>query len=118
MAKGTTKVTYDGEEDILSFTKGRKIKASIDIGDFIIDVDTNGFITGIEILNASKNLKVSQEQLEGLLEASMNVNYKPNYVYIHLFMTLENKEKELTIPLTIDLGHSSVRTDNIKFAVA
>ena len=62
--------------------KGRKVKASIDIGDFIIDVNMNGFIAGIEILNASENLKLTEEQLSSLQEASMVVNYKPNYVVI------------------------------------
>jgi len=118
MAKGHTKVTYDEEEDILSFTKGRRVQASIDIGDFVIDVDSNGFITGIEVLNATETFKMTAAQLMELNEISMNVNYRPNYVLIHLIMSLKNKEKDLTIPLTVDLGHSTVRTDSYKFAVA
>ena len=118
MAKGNTKIIYDEEEDILFLSKGRKVKASIDIGDFIIDVDTNGFVSGIEILNASENLKLSENQLKGLQEASMVVTYKPNYVYIYLVMKLKEKEKDITIPLTIDLGHVSVRTQRTNFAVA
>jgi len=118
MAKVNTKIVYDKEEDILFLSKGRKVKASIDIGDFIIDVDMNGFITGIEILNASENLKLTEEQLSSLQEASMVVNYKPNYVVIYLVMKLKEKEKDLTIPLTVDLGHGSVRTERTNFAVA
>ena len=118
MAKGNTKIVYDDEEDILFLSKGRKVKASIDIGDFIIDVDTNGFVSGIEILNASENLKISEGQLKGLQEASMVVTYKPNYVYIYLVMKFKKKEKDITIPLTVDLGHGSVRTEKTIFAVA
>jgi len=118
MAKSNTKIDYDKEEDILFLSKGRKVKASIDIGDFIIDVGMDGFITGIEILNASENLKLSEKQLVSLQEASMLVTYKPNYVVIYLVMKLKEKEKDITIPLTVDLGHGSVRTQRANFAVA
>ena len=118
MAKGNTKIIYDEEEDILFLSKGRKVKASIDIGDFVIDVDTSGFISGIEILNASENLKISDEQLKELQEASMAVTYKPNYACIYLVMKFKKKEKDITIPLTVDLGHGSVRTEKTIFAVA
>lgn len=109
---------YDEEEDILFLSKNKKVKASIDIGDFIIDVDAKGFVSGIEILNASENLKVSAEQLKKLQEASMSVTYKPNHAYIFLVMKFIGREKDITIPLTIDLGHGSLRTERTEFAVA
>jgi uncharacterized protein YuzE len=118
MAKVNTKIIYDKEEDILFLSKERKVQASIDIGDFIIDVDMNGFVTGIEILNASENLKLSHEQLTCLQKAHMAVTYKPNYVYIYLVMLFEKKEKDITIPLTVDLGHGTVSTQKINFAIA
>jgi uncharacterized protein YuzE len=118
MAKINTKINYDEGEDILSLSKSRKIKASIDVGDFIIDIDHSGFVAGIEILNASDNLKVAKEQLKDLQKASMAVTYRPNYVYVTLIMILNEKEKEISIPLTIDLGHGTVRTERTNFAVA
>ena len=118
MAKINKKMIYDEEEDILFLSKGRKVKASIDIGDFILDIDTDGFVSGIEILNASENLKLQEEQLKGLQEASMVVTYKPDYVYIYLVMKFKGKEKDITIPLTVDLGHGSLKTEKISFAVA
>lgn len=113
-----SKIIYDEEEDILFLSKGKKVQASIEIGDFVIDVDTNGFISGIEILNASKNLNISESQLKGLLRANMLITYKPNYVYINLIIQLKEKEKDIAIPLTVDLGHGSVRTEKINFAIA
>ena len=118
MAKVNAKINYDSEEDILFLSKERKIKASIDIGDFIIDIDHDGFVSGIEILNASQNLGLKEEQLKSLEKGSMCVNYKPNYVYISLILKFKEKEKDISIPLTIDLGHSSIRTEKTKFAVA
>jgi len=118
MAKINTKIIYDDEEDILSLSKGRKVKASIDIGEFIIDIDSRGFVSGVEILNASENLKLSEEQLKGLQKVSMSVTYKPNYVYIYLIMQFMQKEKDITIPLTIDLGHEYLKTRRTNFAIA
>ena len=48
----------------------------------------------------------------------MAVTYKPNHVYISLILRFKDKEKDITIPLTLDLGHGSVRTERTTFAVA
>ena len=42
------RIDYDEEEDILFLSKGNKVKQSIDIGDFILDIDHKGNVTGIE----------------------------------------------------------------------
>lgn len=116
MAKGNSKIVYDKEEDILFLSRERKIQASIEIGDFIIDVDMNGFVAGIEILNASKNLNLSEEQLGELEHASMNVTYKPNYVYILLIMKWKDVEKDVSIPLSLELRRSAT-SETTQFAV-
>jgi len=110
-------MNYDQKEDIFILSKNKKVKASIDLGDFIIDVDKDGFVSGIEILNASQNLGLAEEQLKELKLASMNVVYKPNYVYITIIMNFGLKEKDIHIPLTIDLGHGSVTTEKTNFAI-
>tara|TARA_Y100000310_G_C20668093_1_gene808735 strand:+ start:1310 stop:1657 length:348 start_codon:yes stop_codon:yes gene_type:complete len=115
MAEVNTKMMYDEEEDILSLSRGREIKASVDIGDFIIDIDHQGFVTGLEVLNASSNLNVNLKNLKKVL---MNITYKPNYVYIFLTMNFENKEKEISIPLTINLGHGEITSESAQFAIA
>lgn len=111
------KIDYDQEEDILFLSSERKIKSSIDIGDFIVDIDMKGFVAGIEILNASENLKIPEDKLKELKKASMSVTYKPNYVYISLIMQFKDQEKDITIPLTLDLGHGSMETQKVEFGV-
>jgi uncharacterized protein YuzE len=118
MAKSNTEIKYDQGEDILWISKGKKVKASIDVGDFILDVDGDGFIVGLEILNASENLKITEDQLNTLQKASMVVTYKPKYAYISLIIHLGDKEKDITIPLTVNLGHGTAKTRNTEFAVA
>ena len=106
---GQIKVNYDKEEDILMFSKGRKVKSSIDVGDFVIDVDMKEFISGIEILNASKNLNVSEEQLNDIISGNMTINYKPNSVFISIFLKLKDKEKDIGIPLKLYLLSTLVK---------
>ena len=64
MAKSNTKIIYEKKEDILYLSKGKAAKASIEVGDFIIDIDFEGFVSAIEILNAGENLNISSEILE------------------------------------------------------
>ncbi|MFH1211743.1 MAG: DUF2283 domain-containing protein [Candidatus Woesearchaeota archaeon] len=109
------KINYDQEDDILSLSKEAKVKHSIDIGDFIVDIDHKGFVAGIEILNASENLNLSSKELALLEQASMVVSYKPNHVCIAITMKLKDKEKDITIPITVDLGHAG-KTEKSEFA--
>ena len=114
MAKINTKIIYDKEEDILFLTKGKKVKASIEVGDFIIDIDKDGFVASIEILNASENLNLEKEKLANIQKASMVVTYKQNYIYIYLVLLIKKQEKSISIPLTINLGHT-LKKEVIKF---
>lgn len=118
MAKSDTKIIYEEDEDILVLSKDKAVKASIDIGEFVIDIDANGFIVGIEILNASESVKLPVEKLKEIQKASMFVTYKPNHVYIYLLLKFEEKEKDIAIPLAIDLGHGKIKTQETVFAAA
>jgi len=105
---------YDKEEDILNLSKGNPSQASIEVGDFILDIDFNGFVTAMEILDASENLGISKEMLETLNEACLNVSYRPNYIFIAL--VFKGLDKDIRIPLTVDLGHRKVEKQEICFA--
>jgi len=116
MAKINTEITYEKDEDILSLWRGKSSRASIEIGDFIIDVDGEGYVSGLEILNASENLNINSEDLNKIETASMSVIYKPNYVTIVISFRIEGKEKGISIPLTVDLGHKTMEREQIVFS--
>ncbi|MBU2522986.1 MAG: DUF2283 domain-containing protein [Nanoarchaeota archaeon] len=116
MAKSNTKIVYDKEEDILNLSKGSPSQASIEIGDFVLDIDFNGYVSAIEILNASENLNISKEMLENVEKACMRIVYKPNYLFVALVFNLKGVEKDIRIPLTVDLGHRQVQKQEICFA--
>lgn len=69
-------------------------------------------------MDASKTLRLPDKLLMDLKKASMSVTYKPNYIYINLLIHFKEKEKDVTIPLTVDLGHKSIINKRTEFAVA
>jgi|SRR3989344_1275440 len=116
MAEGNAKITYEENEDILSLWRGKPSKASIEVGDFIIDVDSQSFISGLEILNASENLNLESSVLSRVEKASMSVTYKQNHITIILSFKIAGRENNVSIPLTINLGHKKIEKEQIVFS--
>ena len=83
MAKQIKTIDYDSNNDIFFISDGEKVKASLDIGDFVLDVNNNNFISGIEIMNASENLGINKEVLKNIKSMKMSVTYKTNNVYVN-----------------------------------
>jgi len=116
MAESNAKIMYDEEEDILNLSRGNPSKASIEVGDFVLDIGFDGLVSAIEILNASENLNINKESLENIENAYMSVLYKPNYLYVVIVFNFKGKEKEkIAIPLTVDLGHRKIQRQEVCF---
>jgi len=117
MAKTIKTIDYDSENDIFFISNGEKVKASIDIGNFILDVSHKNFICGIEIMDASENLGISKNSLEQIRNIKMSVSYRTNHVYVLLIMTFKKDDKEVNIPipLTLDLGHKIPKKEMLTY---
>ncbi|MFH1623466.1 MAG: DUF2283 domain-containing protein [Candidatus Aenigmatarchaeota archaeon] len=96
------KFEYDSKSDILYvFKEGEKSRFSIEFFEnFIVDVGENGKVVGLEILNASKELKLAKKELEKVDAAEIatvlnNKFYGVNYTIHFNKVTLES---ELRIP--------------------
>ncbi len=113
MAGQIKKIDYDIDNDIFFISKGEKIKASLDIGDFVLDINHNNLICGLEIMDASENLGVPKEILGNIQNMKMSITYKTNHVYVLLMICFKKEEKEVNIqiPLTISLGHKEPKKD-------
>jgi uncharacterized protein YuzE len=107
MARQIKTIDYDSENDILFISNGEKVKASLDVGDFILDVSHANLIGGIEIMDASENLGINKEVLKNIKSMRMSVAYKTNHVNVLLMIIFkkDGKEVNVPIPLTLDLGH-------------
>ncbi len=117
MAEQIKKVDYDYENDIFSISNQDKVKASLDIGDFILDINHKNLICGIEIMDASENLGISKENLQNIKSIKISINYKTNNVYVLLMITLKKQERDINvqIPLTLNLGHKIPRQEILTY---
>ncbi len=92
-----TLVDYDKKnDDLFVYRKNGKVRGSIEIGDFIVDLSHEGKITSIEILNASANLshlKITKNILSNIKKARLAVRYRPEAIYIYTLFLLKNKEQ-------------------------
>mgnify|MGYP000020447035 CR=1 FL=1 len=64
MARQIKTIDYDSENDIFFISDGEKVKESLDVGDFILDVSHNNLICGIEVMDASENLGIDKNNLK------------------------------------------------------
>ena len=95
---------YDFEnDDLFLFDPKSKSKASIEIGDFIIDYNSNNEISAIEMLNASvffKGIKgevnLNKNTLKDINDCKIAIVRKNNFLMIQLIMTLTSKEQIIT----------------------
>jgi len=117
MARQIKTIDYDSDNDIFFISDGEKVKASLDIGDFILDVSHDNLICGVEIMDASENLGISKENLRTVQNIKMSVTYKTNNVYVLLAITFKEKGKEVNvpIPLTLNLGHKVPRKEMLVY---
>ncbi len=83
--KGTGKVDYDYRYDILFFrTKDREYAKSIEVGNVVLDIDTEGFIVGIQIFGAAKFLKTYKYALMKVSKWGFEATVKDNRVELRL----------------------------------
>lgn len=89
---------YDFENDSLFFNNNKsKFDISIDLGDLIVDIGEDGVPIGVELLNASKHLKVSKIALRNdikVVEANVEISEKEIEVKISVFVENRNKLTE------------------------
>ena len=93
-AKGKGQIDYDYQEDVLFFkTKGREYSESIDLDDVVVDIDQEGYITGIQIFEATKLFKLSKEILRNIKQMEFNSKGEGKVITIQLFFisTFRNK---------------------------
>ena len=117
MARQIKTIDYDADNDIFFISGDEKVKFSLDIGDFVLDVNYNNLICGMEIMDASENLGISKEVLSNIKSIKMSVTYKTNNVYVLLIIIFKEKGKEVNIPipLTLNLGHKTPMKEELVY---
>ena len=89
-ARGKGEYTYDYRNDILLFKiKNREYTMSIEFENLVVDIDKEGFITGLRIFDASQLFKLSKIALNKVRSFEFNTKVE----------TGAKKEKVITIQL-------------------
>ncbi|MBU0980541.1 MAG: DUF2283 domain-containing protein [Nanoarchaeota archaeon] len=103
---GKGEFLYDYKNDILVFkVKDRDYKMSIEFENFVIDLDTEEYVTGIRILDASKVSGLNKIIFTSLVHGEFNASIKENIITVRLkfvgklrnrIIPIFSKEKEFT----------------------
>jgi uncharacterized protein YuzE len=96
------KIEYHYEEDIFSARPlKRNYDNSMQIGDLIFDLDENGKINGLEILNASKIFNIPKLALKNMVSGKIIVEVNKKYIKleVNINSVLRNAEKATTLNL-------------------
>jgi len=85
---------YDYVNDILIFkVKDREYDFSIEFQNMVVDVDTEQFIVGIQIFDASKFLKIDRGHLGKITKWQFKAKLKENEFRIYLYYQVVVRNK-------------------------
>lgn len=87
-------ITYDYQHDILIFRiKDRDYKCSVELQNFVIDIDTENFVTGIRIFDASKVSGIDKIALQNMKQGKFEASIQDNVINVRFNFvgTLRNK---------------------------
>ena len=83
---------YDYKYDILFFkVKGRQYLKSIELGNLIIDLDSEKFLNGIQVLEASKFLGLEREKLREILTWNFVGRIEDNKIEVRLAFQVKSR---------------------------
>lgn len=93
-AKDKGIVDYDYKNDILFFkVKDREYTKSVDFGDFILDIDNEDFIIGIQIFDASKIFGIDKDALMKVRRWEFHTKVENQVVTVQLMFEAIKRNK-------------------------
>ena len=93
------KIEYNAEIDALHvyrYPEQKAVYGSLQLGNFIIDIDNEGMIIGLEIDNASEILGIKPEKLETINDAAITVMSQNGVVVIRYQIAFKNAPEKHT----------------------
>ena len=93
--EGKGEVDYDYKHDILLFkVKNREYTKSIELLDnLVVDVDKEGFLTGIQIFDAAEYLNIDKKSLLQIPNWQFTINVHENIIEIRLVFQVKVRNK-------------------------
>jgi uncharacterized protein YuzE len=76
---------YDYSNDILFFkVNEREYSHSIELLDYVIDIDTEGFVSGLQIFNSSSYFNMTKDSLRDVKNWSLRASVKDGILEVKL----------------------------------
>lgn len=107
--EGNGKIEYNLQDDILYFyvdkflSKGiHTYDSSVDLDGFVIDIDQDNHVIGLEILDASEKLNVSKIVLKFIKDGSLKAIIKKSRIVISLSLQSVMRNKAQTVTLNTE----------------
>lgn len=95
-AKGKGAYSYDYANDVLLFKiKDRTYAQSVEFENFVVDIDDKGFITGIQVFDASKLLRIDKYALRNVNHFDFQARLDKNVVTVQLRFSCVMRNKEI-----------------------
>lgn len=118
--EGKGSFDYDYLNDILFFkVEGREYDRSFEMSDYVIDIDNEDFIVGLQIFNASNHFNISKSNLKTIRNWRLNASIKDNVIEVKIVfnMNIRNKIIEKS-PMIIERSRESLKDSRMIAQVA
>ena len=97
-AKGKGEYVYDYKNDVMIFKiKDRDYDKSLEFENLIVDIDTEGYITGLRIFDATKVFNFESIVLHSIHNFEFNAEIEDNIINIRLSFTATMRNKSITM---------------------
>lgn len=104
-ARGKGEVDYDYKNDILFFkVKDREYTRSLEFEDIVLDVDKEGFITGIQLFDASRLFRADKDALMKVRRWEFNTKVEENVITLQFRFEMVKQNKVI-----VEQGQNLVR---------
>ncbi len=112
-AKGKGEMDYDYANDILFFkVEHREYDHSIELEDVVLDVDKEGYITGIQIFGASNIFNIDKDALKNIQKWEFKVKIENKIVSMQLMFEMLKRNKIIERGQNLVRESSSLLTDS------
>ncbi len=103
-AKGKGEMDYDYANDILFFkVKEREYDHSIELEDLVLDIDKEGYITGIQLFSASKMFNLERDALRNVQHWEFKIKTEGKIISIQLLFEIIRRNQ------VVERGQNVVR---------
>ena len=121
---GKGEFLYNFNDDILMFkVKDRDYKNSVELQNFVADIDIEGFVTGIRIFDASKVFGVDKYTLRHVVKWAFKTSVESGTITVRLTFVGKVRNKEVPIEnftqqLTTSLNGYNLTDSSVECALA